>query len=69
MNNRLLGIHIPENIHKAAHTSATMQGVTLKEWLMPIIIQNLHPDAAALFLPTDAQPTERKQSTRKPKTA
>jgi hypothetical protein len=62
MNNRLLGIHIPADIHAAAHTSATLNGVTLKEWLLPIIVQNLHPDAAALFLSADALPKERKQS-------
>jgi hypothetical protein len=62
MNNRLLGIHIPADIHAAAHTSATLNGVTLKEWLLPIIVQNLHPDAAALFLSANALPKERKQS-------
>jgi hypothetical protein len=62
MNNRLLGIHIPADIHAAAHTSATLNGVTLKEWLLPIIVQNLHPDAAALFLSADALPKERKHS-------
>jgi hypothetical protein len=62
MNNRLLGIHIPADIHAAAHTSATLNGVTLKEWLLPIIVQNLHPDAAALFLPGDALTKEQKRS-------
>lgn len=69
MSNRLLGVHIPANIHAAAHTSATLNGVTLKEWLLPIIVQNLHPDAAALFLSGDALQNERKDSLNKPSAA
>lgn len=62
MTTRLLGIQIDPDLHGAVHATARMNGKTLTDWLIPILLQNLDPKAAALFLSDSAHQTDQLQS-------
>jgi hypothetical protein len=58
MSTRLLGIHVVEDFHMAAHMTAKRKGLTLKDWLLPIIRENLDPEIVSIFLDSNAQLNE-----------
>lgn len=58
MSTRLLGIHVADSVHNAAHMTAKRKGLTLTDWLLPIIRENIDPEVASLFLSTSAQSNE-----------
>lgn len=59
MSTRLLGIHVVEDFHTAAHMTAKRKGLTLKDWLLPIIRENLDPEIVSIFFDSNTQLNER----------